>query len=605
MKIKFFPILFFALSALCYQDLFAAIYTSTTNGNWNAASTWGGAGTPTDGDVVIIKHNVTLTSASYTWYAAASSIIIQEGGKLTRTGNLTLTGEGFEIILTKQGTFVVTGNLVMTNKPTLTTNETGTGTGAVVTIGGSLNIGDGTQISLSSSAKATIGTSATAVNLTLQSSGETKLNSAGSIAVTGSVSNSKSFSNSGVVTVSGTYTNEDSGASTENFGSMTIGTLVVYATVSNSGTMSLTNFNAANGTFTNTGQTTVSTLTTLSGGSVQLSPGASASSRFTVAGTLNMTAWGNVVVGNGVPSGTPAKYADLVVEGNVQDNAGHITVDCNGRVAIFGDLNLNNWPNFTIKKCSATSGGQVYVDGDGTGNSVTATQGHVNNQNSSPYGLYVNGPTTGDVSPAAASISTMQSTNPSFYDWVSKLPNSPLPVKLQYFKIVGVAKEGISLEWATSMEKNFSHFELQRAGSDLEFTAIGILEGRGGLQVKTVYDFTDDAPQNGKNYYRLKAIDFDGSAEYFSVIVADWNISQGLSLYPNPTVDLSFTVDIGDEFDHPVTLVVYDTRGYTLYTTDIDVSTKTIGLPANTKPGIYFVKIASSSRSQVVRLVVN
>ncbi|MGC3947455.1 MAG: T9SS type A sorting domain-containing protein [Chryseolinea sp.] len=137
------------------------------------------------------------------------------------------------------------------------------------------------------------------------------------------------------------------------------------------------------------------------------------------------------------------------------------------------------------------------------------------------------------------------------------------------------------------------------------FSTIGILNAKGGLEVKTVYSFLDEKPVNGKNYYRLKAVDLDGSTEYFNVIVADWSAAQGLSLYPNPAINKSFTIDIGDEFDQPVSIVVYEARGYGIYSATLDVRTKVIELPSSTAPGVYLVKVGSSGKSKVVRLVVD
>jgi len=155
------------------------------------------------------------------------------------------------------------------------------------------------------------------------------------------------------------------------------------------------------------------------------------------------------------------------------------------------------------------------------------------------------------------------------------------------------------------MEKNFNYFELQRSGPDLNFTTIEVVEGRGGLQVKTVYSVLDEAPANGKNYYRLKAVDLDNSFEYFPVIVTDWSgADNGATLYPNPSIDHSFTVDIGDAYDSPVTLTVYEVKGYVVYSTTASERTTTVQLPASVTAGIYFVKVSTHNKQQVIRLAV-
>ena len=53
-----FALLVFTLVAAI--PLFAATFTSSQNGNWSSASTWGGAGVPGAGDTATVNHTVTL-----------------------------------------------------------------------------------------------------------------------------------------------------------------------------------------------------------------------------------------------------------------------------------------------------------------------------------------------------------------------------------------------------------------------------------------------------------------------------------------------------------------------------------------------------------------
>ncbi len=71
--------------------------------------------------------------------------------------------------------------------------------------------------------------------------------------------------------------------------------------------------------------------------------------------------------------------------------------------------------------------------------------------------------------------------------------NAALPIKLQYFNVSIPKKENHAvLEWATSMEENFEHFEIQRAGKDLEFATIVEVPGVGyttnSVQEYSAYD---------------------------------------------------------------------------------------------------------------------
>ncbi|MFK7951103.1 MAG: T9SS type A sorting domain-containing protein [Saprospiraceae bacterium] len=118
-----------------------------------------------------------------------------------------------------------------------------------------------------------------------------------------------------------------------------------------------------------------------------------------------------------------------------------------------------------------------------------------------------------------------------------------LPVEVLYF--TGKAQdEDVLLEWETASEINNSHFEVERSTNGLEFSTIGIVEGSGTTVEQQYYDFLDKNPVIGKNYYRLRQVDFNGDFEYTNVIVIEFDkegvvtTSVQVSAFPNPTIDV-------------------------------------------------------------------
>jgi len=453
-------------------------------------------------------------------------------------------------------------------------------------------------------------------------SGFININSGGSLIISGNLSLGGSgfkltVNTGGVLQVSGSFSLLNQSPLKIVGGTFSAGAFTVDGGKFTSSTGSTTNvssiYTSSSGDtqFTNTGVINVSGAVSAYG-LISLLPGTN--STMTVGTTLTVDSNPYMVVGTNTasPCGTTmTQYANLIVKGNVMLNgSGDVTVNQNGRFAVFGSMSTNGSGNLVTLNCGA----QAYVHGSinlGTGGGNTVTN---NNGPSSPTGtngqpitgLYVNGTITAQIPPSSVGTqATMKTNDLPFYNWVSAIPGSPLPVKIAYFKIASVSNQGIALEWATSMEKNFSHFEIQSAESDLQFSTIGMIEGRGGLQVKTVYEWLDDSPVNGKNYYRLKAVDFDNSVEYFSVIVADWSGDVNeLSLYPNPVIDRTFNVNVGDGYDQPVNLVVYESKGTIVYSNTLLAKSNAVKLPETITAGIYFVRVSSASSQQVVRLVV-
>jgi len=377
------------------------------------------------------------------------------------------------------------------------------------------------------------------------------------------------------------------------------GTLNVNGNLTLSGNVTMTSGSTINvyGNLTITGNLALTS-------NIKVFPGGTV----TVDGSVSIVNSDYLTIGTSA-AGPP--YANFIVKTNITStSSGDVLIERNGRLALFGNYTggTGGGTLITIK-----DGGQAYIHGITT---FTGTGDHLKNDNDGNpyYGVYspnqpvYTQPGQGSSSNGAAgptnSVQGASSIPSEFLTWLQGVPGSPLPIKLLYFKVSAVNETGIALEWATSMEKDFSHFEVQRASSDLNFSVIGIVEGRGSLQAKTVYSLLDNSPVSGKNYYRLKAVDVDGSSEYFTVIVAEWSGSLGLSLYPNPAVNKSFSINIGDEFDQPVNLVVYEARGIAIYSASLDVKTKVVELPSDTAPGVYLVRIGSPAKNKVVRLVV-
>ncbi len=110
--------------------VFAADFATSQNGNWNAASTWGGSGPPVAGDSAQIDHNVTLTQDEEFGTSSTESTWSTAGTTLTLGGfTLTLSGSGTFSADANSGSAqnVNSGTFVITNGATLKNARTGGG----------------------------------------------------------------------------------------------------------------------------------------------------------------------------------------------------------------------------------------------------------------------------------------------------------------------------------------------------------------------------------------------------------------------------------------------------------------------------------------------
>lgn len=97
--------------------------------------------------------------------------------------------------------------------------------------------------------------------------------------------------------------------------------------------------------------------------------------------------------------------------------------------------------------------------------------------------------------------------------YISSLTCLTLPVELLKFTVTNIENKAM-LYWQTASEQNCSHYIIERAGIDLEFSPIGKVDGNGTTNFVHEYGFLDSNPLHGLSYYRLKQVDFDGEFEY-------------------------------------------------------------------------------------------
>ncbi len=156
---------------------------------------------------------------------------------------------------------------------------------------------------------------------------------------------------------------------------------------------------------------------------------------------------------------------------------------------------------------------------------------------------------------------------------VHEMVIAALPVELLDF--TATAQERIVLlEWATASEENNSHFDIERSQDGISFRKIGSVNGRGNSVEIIDYEFVDNSPLIGTNYYRLKQIDFDGGFSYSTVETVRFRAHNKtvVNLFPNPVKKEKVQINIVTKRIEKGTLSIFDINGKKLYTQTLNVT---------------------------------
>jgi hypothetical protein len=202
---------------------------------------------------------------------------------------------------------------------------------------------------------------------------------------------------------------------------------------------------------------------------------------------------------------------------------------------------------------------------------------------------------------------TQSATQPSLASGALTSP-SPLPVVLTSF--TGQASStGNILRWTTASETSSDYFEVERSTNGEEFTKIGQLAAAGTTTATHSYLFTD-AAATATSYYRLRQVDFDGTASYSPVVTlaASPRVLSTTKPVAYPTIftnELSVALPGADAQAATVALLTAD--GRPVYNRSVQLSAAPQGLAElpTLAPGIYLLRVATTTGTTTQRVVRN
>lgn len=177
---------------------------------------------------------------------------------------------------------------------------------------------------------------------------------------------------------------------------------------------------------------------------------------------------------------------------------------------------------------------------------------------------------------------------------------TPLSIELIDFSAQLDGRQ-VNLTWATASETDNDYFVIERSHDASVWFGIGEMDGAGNSAEILNYAMIDPSPLAGISYYRLKQIDFNGTAGYSELRpIVNSNFESSV-LIPNPAND-QVIVQSSCKIDN---IELKNLLGQNCYVETSRLSDNSLILDVtNLSAGIYNVSIRRNNTTEVLKLMV-
>ncbi len=191
-----------------------------------------------------------------------------------------------------------------------------------------------------------------------------------------------------------------------------------------------------------------------------------------------------------------------------------------------------------------------------------------------------------------------------FSEWTISSTDNALPVSLISF-IGESAGTDITLSWTTASELNNDIFIVERM-FDNEFLYVGDVKGKGTTSEVNNYQFVDELPSHGVNYYRLVQQDLDGTKTIHETIAVNHEVNTEFEVFPNPSAGKQLMVNLDGEPGQDAKVRLFDAHGTLILERLVAGAMRVDVLEGKElSEGLYYLELTHSGASKKRRVVVN
>jgi hypothetical protein len=138
--------------------------------------------------------------------------------------------------------------------------------------------------------------------------------------------------------------------------------------------------------------------------------------------------------------------------------------------------------------------------------------------------------------------------------------NTITPLALKFINTSAI-KHGdkVDVQWAVASQDGIRTYDVERSSDAKSFSKIGTVT----VSADNTYNYADEAPLNGSNYYRIKAIArSSNSGVYSNIVRVNMNsVGAELNVYPNPVKGGQLQVSVSNLTTGVYNISLYNAAG--------------------------------------------
>ncbi len=177
---------------------------------------------------------------------------------------------------------------------------------------------------------------------------------------------------------------------------------------------------------------------------------------------------------------------------------------------------------------------------------------------------------------------------------------------------IGAEKQGtnkVKVNWEAQGETGVKAYSVEKSEDGVNYKTINTQVGKNGNATNS-YNYIDNNPVNGLNYYRVKTTQLNDMERYSAVVTVNFKLQtiNNVTVYPNPVKGNAIGLQLQDIEKGMYSIRILSVEGKELYKQQLQVNGNSLNTTVNPSTklakGVYTLQVQGKEKSYTQKVVV-